>query len=214
MGEALPTISNHFLRGNTMANTTTTTTTTTTTLAARAAGLLSKSTALAVAEKAIGQAVAAKRVFPPMAADFAEQLGVELPLKTRDFVRVVGFLLSASEKPIKGVVSKKKGEILAVLADLVGSLTDTAPVSLPAWAMPKERAKKDETVDASGALERANAEAVANEAAEELAEAARAEKGAAALARAVALVVANAAALTNDQREALTLALASIEPAI
>ena len=74
MGEALPTISNHFLRGNTMANTTTTTTTT---LAARAAGLLSKSTALAVAEKGIGQAVAAKRVFPPMAADFAEQLAVE-----------------------------------------------------------------------------------------------------------------------------------------
>ena len=203
-----------------MTTTTTTTTTTTNnaTLAARAAGLLSKTAALAIAEKAIGQAVAAKRVFPPMATDFAEQLGVELPLKTRDFVRVVGHLLSASEKPIKGVVSKKKGEILAVLADLVGALTDTVPVSLPAWAIPKERAKKAETVDASGALERANAEAVANEAAEELAEAAeeaaRAERGAAALAKAVALVVANAAALTNDQREALALALASVEPAI
>ena len=190
-----------------MANTTTTTTTTT--LAARAAGLLSKSTALAVAEKAIGQAVAAKRVFPPMAADFAEQLGVELPLKTRDFVRVVGFLLSASEKPIKGVVSKKKGEILAVLADLVGSLTDTAPVSLPAWAMPKERAKKEETVDASGALDKANvlAEAEANAAKAE----ASADKK---LADAIALIVARAGELSEEQRAMLAQVLALSEPAL
>ena len=189
-----------------MANTTTTTTTT---LAARAAGLLSKSTALAVAEKAIGQAVAAKRVFPPMAADFAEQLGVELPLKTRDFVRVVGFLLSASEKPIKGVVSKKKGEILAVLADLVGSLTDTAPVSLPAWAMPKERAKKEETVDASGALDKANvlAEAEANAAKAE----ASADKK---LADAIALIVARAGELSEEQRAMLAQVLALSEPAL
>ena len=190
------------------------TTTTTTTLAARAAGLLSKSTALAVAEKAIGQAVAAKRVFPPMAADFAEQLGVELPLKTRDFVRVVGFLLSASEKPIKGVVSKKKGEILAVLADLVGSLTDTAPVSLPAWAMPKERTKKEATeaeaeAASVGALAKANtlAEAEANAS---KAEAAQDLK----LAEAVALIVARAGELSEEQRAMLAQVLALSEPAL
>ena len=189
--------------------TTTTTTTNNATLAARAAGLLSKTAALAIAEKAIGQAVAAKRVFPPMAADFAEQLGVELPLKTRDFVRVVGFLLSASEKPIKGVVSKKKGEILAVLADLVGSLTDTAPVSLPAWAMPKERAKKEETVDASGALDKANvlAEAEANAAKAE----ASADKK---LADAIALIVARAGELSEEQRAMLAQVLALSEPAL
>lgn len=190
-------------------------TTTTTTLASRAAGLLTKQTAYAVAEKAMQQAIDAKRVYPAMASDFAEQLGYELPLKTRDFVRVVSNLLASSEKPLKGVISKKKGEIIAVLADLVAALTDTPAIALPAWAVPKERAKKEEEPSTDGALDRANAEAITNEAAEALAQqAADAAKGDNALAKAVALVVANANALTNDQREALMLALASTEPAL
>ena len=48
-------------------------------------------------EKAIQQAVDARRVHPAMAQDFAQQLGYDLPLKTKDFVRVVGQLLSATE---------------------------------------------------------------------------------------------------------------------
>ena len=194
--------------------TTTTTTTNNATLAARAAGLLSKTAALAIAEKAIGQAVAAKRVFPPMATDFAEQLGVELPLKSKDFVRVVGHLLASTEKPIKGVVSKKKGEILAVLADLVAALTDTAPVSLPAWAMPKERTKKEATeaeaeAASVGALAKANtlAEAEANAS---KAEAAQDLK----LAEAVALIVARAGELSEEQRAMLAQVLALSEPAL
>ena len=187
-------------------------TTTTTTLASRAAGLLSKTAALAVAEKAIGQAMAARRVFPPMAEDFGAQLGHELPLKTKDFVRVVSHLLAASEKPLKGMISKRKSDILAVLADLVGALTDTPAISLPAWALPKERAKKAEEPSTNGALERANAAAEANEAAEAMAEAAMTEaKDGNVLAKAVAMVVANVGKLTDDQRRALFLALASTE---
>ena len=195
--------------------TTTTTTTNTNTLAGRAAGLLTKQTAYAVAEKAMQQAIDAKRVYPAMAQDFADQIGYELPLKTRDFVRAVSNLLSTSEKPIKGVVSKKKGEILAVLADLVAALTDTPAIALPTWAIPKERAKKPEAeaVDASGALERANAEAEANELAEAAAEAARAAKGATALATAVALIITNAAVLTEEQRTMIRAALEASEPA-
>lgn len=185
------------------------------TLASRAAGLLSKTAALAVVEKALDQAIAAKRVYPALAADFGEQLGHDLPLKTRDFVRVVSNLLAASEKPIKGVVSKKKGEILAVLADIVAALTDTPAIALPAWALPKERTKKEEPTSTDGALDRANASAAANESAEALAQqAADAAKTDNALAKAVALVVANANALTEAQREALMLALASTEPAM
>lgn len=192
--------------------TTTTTTTTTTTLASRAAVLLSKTAALGVVEKALDQAIAAKRVYPAMAQDFGEQIGHDLPLKTKDFIRVVGHLLASSEKPLKGVISKRKGDILAILAELVGTLTDTTPMALPSWAVPKERAKKAEAVDASGALERANQVAEANEAAEAMAEAAMAEaKTNGALAKAVALVVANAAALTEEQKEALFLALAGKE---
>ena len=193
--------------------TTTTTTTNNATLASRAALLLTKQAAYGVAEKAMAQALAAKRVYPPLAEDFGAQLGHDLPLKTKDFVRVIGHLLTASEKPLKGIVSKRKSEILAVLAELVGALTDTPVISLPAWAIPKERAKKAEAeaVDVSGTLDRANAQAEANEAAEALAAAAMAEaKSDNALAKAVAVVVANAAALTNDQREALFLALASV----
>ena len=196
---------------------TTTTTTTTVSLAARAAGLLSKSAGLAIVEKALDQAIAARRVFPPLAADFGEQIGYELPLKTKDFVRVVAHLLAASEKPIKGVISKRKSEILAVLSELVGALTDTAPIALPVWAVPKERTKKTEAeaVDVSGTLDRANAEAAANESAEALAMQAAAEaKTDNALAKAVALVVANVGALTEAQKEALALALASVEPAL
>ena len=193
--------------------TTTTTTTNNQTLASRAALLLTKATAYGVAEKAMAQALAAKRVHPAMAEDFGQQLGHELPLKTRDFVRVITHLLAASEKPLKGAISKRKSEILGILAELVAALTDTAPIALPSWAIPKERAKKAEAeaVDVSGALERANAQAEANEAAEALAGAALTEaKNDNALAKAVAVVVANAAALTNDQREALFLALASV----
>ena len=197
-----------------------TTNTTNATLASRAAGLLSKNSALAVVEKAISQAIAAKRVHPAMAEDFGAQIGHDLPLKTKDFTRVVGHLLTASEKPLKGVISKRKSEILGILAELVGALTDTPTVSLPAWAIPKERTKKAaaEAVDASGALERANALALAEESAEESAEAAeeaaRAVKGTKAVANAIALIVANANALTEAQREALMLALASTEPAM
>lgn len=189
------------------------TTTTTATLASRAASLLSKTTAYGIAEKAMTQALAARRVYPAMAEDFSAQLGHDLPLKTRDFVAVVGHLLAASEKPIKGVISKKKGEILAVLSELVGALTDTAPIALPSWAVPKERTKKEaEAASVDGALDRANAEALANESAEALAQqAAEAAKTDNALAKAVALVVANANALTEAQREALRMALSSAE---
>ena len=185
-------------------------------MAQRAAGLLSKSAGLAIVEKALDQAIAARRVFPPLAADFGEQIGYELPLKTKDFVRVVAHLLAASEKPIKGAISKRKSEILAVLSELVGALTDTAPIALPSWAIPKERAKKAEAeADVTGTLERANAEAAANESAEALAMQAAAEaKTDNALAKAVALVVANVGALTEAQKEALALALASVEPAL
>ena len=192
---------------------TTTTTNTNVTLAARAAGLLSKTAALAVAEKAIGQAVVAKRVFPPMAEDFGQQLGHELPLKTKDFVRVVGHLLQSTDKPIKGIISKRKSEILAILSELVAVLTDTAPVSLPAWALPKERAKKAEAeanVEAAsvGALEKANilAEAEANAAKAEAAQELR-------LAQAIDMVVTRASELTEAQRVLLLSALASTEPA-
>ena len=189
--------------------TTTTTTTNNNTLAARAAGLFSKAGSLAVVEKAIQQAVDAKRVYPALAQDFGAQLGHELPLKTRDFVRVVGHLLAATEKPLKGVISKRKNELLLVLAELVGALTDTAPVSLPSWALPKEREKKVEAVSeaaAAGALEKANilAEAEANAAKAE----ASADKR---LADAVALIVARAAELTENQRAMLAAALASAE---
>ena len=172
-------------------------TTTTTTLASRAAGLLSKTTAYAIAEKAMAQAIAAKRVYPALATDFSEQLGVELPLKTRDFVRVVGHLLAASEKPIKGAISKRKSEILAVLSELVGALTDTPAIELPEWAKPKERSKKtDETADVTGALDRANAEAAANEAAEANAEAIEAAE-----ANAEALATVAAQAINADIQE-------------
>ena len=186
--------------------TTTTTNTNSATLAARAAGLFSKAGALGVVEKAIAQAVAARRVYPAMATDFGEQLGVELPLKTKDFTRVVGHLLASTEKPLKGVISKRKSEILGILAELVGALTDTQSVSLPAWAVPKERAKKTEETSAEasaeasavGALEKANilAEAEANAAKAE----ASADKR---LADAVALIVSRASELTDAQRAML-----------
>ena len=186
--------------------TTTTTNTNTTTLAARAAGLLTKATAYAVAEKAMQQAIAAKRVYPALAEDFGAQLGHELPLKTKDFVRVVGHLLAATEKPLKGVISKKKGEILAVLADLVGALTDTQSIALPLWALPKERVKKATEADeaaAVGALEKANTLALAE---------ANAEKATAnadsKLAADIALIVARASELTEEQRVMLTAVLA------
>ena len=201
---------------------TTTTTTTTTnnnaTLAARAAGLLSKSSALAVVEKAIQQAVDAKRVFPPLAEDFGAQLGVDLPLKSKDFVRVVGHLLASTEKPIKGIISKRKAEIVGILAELVGALTDTEAVSVPTWAMPKERAKKAEASEASadgagavavGSLEKANILAMA-EANAAKAEAAQDMK----LAQAIDLVVSNAASLTEAQRRILLSALASTEESV
>ena len=202
-----------------MANTTNTNNTTTynnnVTLASRAALLLTKQAAYGVAEKAMAQALAAKRVYPPLAADFGEQLGHDLPLKTRDFVRVVGFLLSASEKPIKGVVSKRKSEILAVLAELVGALTDTQPMELPAWAVPKVKAKAEaeakatEAEAAKGALQKANilAEAEANAA---KAEASSDKK----LADAIALIVSRAGELSAAQRDMLMAALATTEPAL
>lgn len=182
--------------------TTTTTTNNNATLASRAAGLLSKNAALAVVEKALDQAIAAKRVYPALAQDFAEQLGVDFPLKTKDFVRVVGHLLASTEKPLKGVISKKKAEILAVLAELVAALTDTPAVSLPTWALPKPKAQKTAADDAAaddaaadGALAKANilAEAEANAAKAE----ASADKR---LADAIALIVARASELTAEQR--------------
>ena len=193
-----------------MSTTTTTTNNNTITLAARAAGLLTKSAAYGVAEKAMAQAIAARRVYPAMAEDFGAQLGHELPLKTKDFVRVVGHLLTATEKPLKGAVSKKKSEILVVLADLVGALTGTDPVALPSWAMPKERAKKAEETSAEaeasavGALDKANvlAEAEANAAKAE----ASADKR---LADAVALIVARASELSGAQRAMLAAVLTS-----
>ena len=202
---------------------TTTTPTPTPTLATRAAGLLSKSAGLAIVEKALDQAIAARRVFPPLAADFGEQIGYELPLKTKDFVRVVAHLLAASEKPIKGVVSKRKSEILAVLSELVGALTDTAPIVLPSWAIPKERAKKPEaeSVDSTGVLERANAEALAVQAAEANASKAEAnarvlnsEFSADILARAVNVILSHASELTEAQREMMLATLASTSEAL
>ena len=193
-----------------MATTNTNTNTNTTTLASRAAGLLSKTTALDVVTKAIQQAVDARRVHPAMAEDFGAQLGHDLPLKTKDFVRVVGHLLQATEKPLKGVISKRKSEILAILSELVGVLTDTQSVSLPAWAVPKERAKKteaeaeaSEAEAAKGALDKANtlAEAEANAA---KAEAAQDSK----LADAIALIVSRAAELSAAQRAMLASVLA------
>ena len=198
-----------------MSATTTTNTNTSTTLASRAAALLSKTTAYAAAEKALAQALTAKRVYPPMAEDFGAQLGVELPLKTRDFVRVVGLLMQASDKPLKGAISKKKSEIISVLADLVAALTDTEAVTLPAWAIPKERAKKAEATEAeadeatNGALAKANtlAEAEANAAKAEIAQDLK-------LAQAVALIVTRAAELSEEQRAMLREALALSEPAM
>ena len=189
----------------------TVTTTTTTTLASRAASLLSKTTALAVVEKSLQQALTAKRVFPPMAEDFGAQLGHDLPLKTKDFVRVVGHLLQATEKPLKGVISKKKSDILGILAEIINALTDTDPVSLPLWALPKERAKKSEAStdeSAAGSLEKANilAEAEANAS---KAEAAQDLK----LAQAIALIVSRAAELSEEQRGMLAAALATTEAA-
>ena len=192
---------------------TTTTTTTATTLASRAAVLLSKTAALGVVEKALDQAIAAKRVYPALAEDFGAQLGHDLPLKTKDFVRVVGHLLQATDKPLKGVISKRKSEILAVLAEIVGALTDTQPVALPLWAVPKERAKKAEEISTDeaasvGALEKANtlAAAESNAAKAEIAQDLK-------LAQAIALIVARAADLTADQRALLASVLTSTEPA-
>ena len=191
----------------------TTTTTNTTTLASRAAGLLSKATALDVVTKAIDQAINARRVHPAMAQDFSAQLGHDLPLKTKDFTRVVGHLLQSTDKPLKGVISKKKHEILAVLADLVGALTDTEAVALPAWALPKIKVKATEaeaeaeaTEAVKGALAKANVLAEA-EASAAKAEAAQDMK----LAAAIDLVVTNAAQLTEAQRRVILSALASTE---
>ena len=192
-----------------------TTTTTNATLAARAAGLMSKATALGVVEKALNQAIAARRVHPAMAEDFGAQLGHDLPLKTRDFVRVVGHLLQSTDKPLKGVISKRKSDILGILSELVGTLTDTAPVALPEWAVPKERAKKAEKTEAEteasavGALDKANVLAAAEAAAE------KAEKAAdLRLSAAVALIVSRAGELTEEQRGMLAAALATVEPAL
>ena len=193
--------------------TTTTTTNNNTTLASRAACLLTKASALDVVSKAIDQAIGAKRVHPAMAQDFAQQLGYDLPLKTKDFVRVVGHLLTASEKPLKGVISKRKSEILAVLAEIVGALTDTEAVPVPAWAMPKERVKKAEIeelreaeklANVEGALDKANvlAEAEANAAKAEIAQDLK-------LAQAVAIIVSRAAELTAEQRAMLASVLAT-----
>ena len=192
-----------------MATNNTNTNTNNATLASRAAVLLSKSSALAVVEKTIAQAITAKRVHPAMAEDFGAQLGHELPLKTRDFVKVVGHLLQASEKPFKGIISKRKSEILSVLAEVVGVLTDTPAISLPAWALPKPKATKAEaeaeaSAEATGALDKANTLALAEANAE------KAEKAAdAKLAAAISLIVANAAALTKTQRDILAAALAT-----
>ena len=190
---------------------TTTTTNVTVSLANRVAGLLTKSSALDVVSKAIDQAIGAKRVHPAMAADFAAQLGYELPLKSKDFVRVVGHLLASTEKPLKGIISKRKSEILGVLAELVSALTDTPAVSLPAWAMPKIKAKASEAEAeaseaeaAKGALDKANTLALAE------ASAAKAEASAdKRLADAVALIVARAGDLSASQREMLASVLTS-----
>ena len=121
---------------------------------------------------------------------------------------MVGHLLQASEKPLKGVISKRKSEILAILAELVAALTDTPAVSLPAWALPKERTKKAEAeaeeTKAVGALDKANILAEA-EAKAEKAEAAQDLK----LATAIALIVSRAADLTADQRAMLAAVLTS-----
>lgn len=190
---------------------TTTTTTTNVTLASRAAVLLSKTATLGVVEKALDQALAAKRVYPALAADFSEQLGHDLPLKTRDFIRVVGHLLQATEKPLKGIISKRKSDILAVLAEIVGALTDTEAVALPTWALPKPKAVKtaeateaEASAEAVGALDKANilAEAEANASKAEASVNKR-------LADAIALIVANAANLSADQRAMLASVLTS-----
>ena len=194
-----------------MATTTTTTTNNNATLAARAAGLFSKTGALGVVEKAIAQAITAKRVHPAMAEDFGAQLGHELPLKTKDFTRVVGHLLQASDKPLKGVISKRKSEILGILAEIVAVLTDTQPVTLPTWALPKPKAQKAEAEASAeaeaasvGALAKANtlAEAEANAAKAEAAQDKR-------LADAIALIVSRAAELTEEQRGMLAAVLVS-----
>ena len=197
--------------------TTTTTNTTNTnnnvTLAARAAGLFSKASALEVVAKAIDQAITARRVHPALAQDFGAQLGHDLPLKTKDFVAVVGHLLAASEKPLKGVISKRKSDILGILAELVGALTDTQPVTLPTWALPKPKAQKAEAEASAeaeaasvGALDKANTLALA-EANAAKAEASSDKK----LADAVALIVSRAAELSADQRAILAAVLTSAE---
>ena len=190
---------------------TTTTTTTNATLASRAAGLLTKASALDVVSKAIDQAIAARRVHPAMAADFGSQLGHELPLKSKDFTRVVGHLLTASEKPLKGIISKRKSEILGVLAEIVGALTDTPAIALPAWALPKPKAVKtaeesaaEASAEAVGALNKANVLAAAESAAA-AADARQDSK----LATAVALIVSRASELTEEQRVMLMAVLAS-----
>ena len=203
----------------------TNTNTNTATLASRAAGLLTKATAYSAAEKALEQALSARRVYPALAQDYGAQLGVEFPLKTRDFTRVVTHLLASSDKPIKGIVSKKKGDILSVLSELVSVLTDTPAIELPAWAIPKDRttkkaeaeaeAKAEAEASTEGALSRANAEA------EALASVAAAEAQAAKaeatqdlrLAQAIDLVVSRAGELTDAQRRVLLSVLQSVEPA-
>ena len=180
-----------------------------TTLASRAAALMTKTTALGVVEKAVNQAINAKRVFPPLAEDFGQQLGIDLPLKTRDFTRVVGNLLQSTDKPLKGAISKRKAEIIGVLAELVGALTDTEAVNLPSWALPKERTKKAEAEAdeaTNGALAKANtlAEAEANAAKAEIAQDLK-------LAQAVALIVSRANELTEEQRAMLASVLAGAE---
>ena len=188
--------------------TTTTTTNNNTTLASRAACLLTKASALDVVSKAIDQAIGAKRVHPAMAQDFAQQLGHDLPLKTKDFVRVVGHLLASTEKPLKGIISKKKSDILGVLAELVGALTDTQSIALPLWALPKERVKKAIEADesAAGSLEKANILAAAESNAAK-ADAAQESK----LAAAIDLIVTNASELTESQRRILLSVLESVE---
>lgn len=214
LGEALPIVYLTFWSNEmTNTNTNTNTATATATLASRAAGLLTKATAYGVAEKAMDQALAAKRVYPAMAQDFGEQLGVELPLKTRDFTRVVGHLLQSSAKPLKGVISKRKAEILAVLAELVSVLTDTEAVKLPEWAVPKKHTtKKAEAAEgtSAGALKKANilAEAEANAS---RAKALNAEFRADILERAVSVILTYVSELSEAQREKLSAVLASSE---
>ena len=189
----------------------TNTTNTNVTLAARAAGLLTKASALDVVSKAIDQAINAKRVHPAMAQDFAAQIGYELPLKSKDFTRVVGHLLTASEKPLKGIISKRKSEILGILAELVAALTDTTPIDLPAWALPKPKATKAEAEASAeaeaasvGALDKANTLAEAEANAEKAAASADAK-----LAQAIALIVSRASELSEEQRAMLAAVLTS-----